>query len=151
MRVLFRSRCRHLSAAARLHDRERRERGAAGDDARTRRRLSGARVRPFYGRFDGLTRTCHNCAYGVVRRPHHSRHPSSDPSVAESCRTIINVADAAFPPPDVRSVAARSPPAQERRARLPPDNSEENTSELQSLIRTSYALFCLKKKTKTKI
>src|SRR3546814_5193894 len=99
-----------------LHDRERRERGAAGDDARTRRRLSGARVRPFYGRFDGLTRTCHNCAYGVVRRPHHSRHPSSDPSVAESCRTIINV------------------------------RSEEHTSELQSLMRTSYAVFCLKKK-----
>src|SRR3546814_2460984 len=28
--------------------------------------------------------------------------------------------------------------------------SEEHTSELQSLMRTSYAVFCLKKKTKTK-
>src|SRR3546814_2264178 len=32
---------------------------------------------------------------------------------------------------------------------LPPDRSEEHTSELQSLMRISYAVFCLKKK-KTK-
>src|SRR3546814_8457093 len=31
-----------------------------------------------------------------------------------------------------------------------PDKSEEHTSELQSLMRISYAVFCLKKKTKTK-
>src|SRR3546814_1209369 len=30
------------------------------------------------------------------------------------------------------------------------ESSEEHTSELQSLMRTSYAVFCLKKKTKTK-
>src|SRR3546814_7055954 len=30
------------------------------------------------------------------------------------------------------------------------DRSEEHTSELQSLMRTSYAVFCLKKQTKTK-
>src|SRR3546814_5755092 len=29
--------------------------------------------------------------------------------------------------------------------------SEEHTSELQSLMRTSYAVFCLKKKTSTKV
>src|SRR3546814_4877954 len=29
-----------------------------------------------------------------------------------------------------------------------PDRSEEHTSELQSLMRTSYAVFCLKTKTK---
>src|SRR3546814_4902335 len=29
------------------------------------------------------------------------------------------------------------------------DRSEEHTSELQSLMRSSYAVFCLKKKTKT--
>src|SRR3546814_3139666 len=33
--------------------------------------------------------------------------------------------------------------------RQPPDRSEEHTSELQSLMRISYAVFCLKKKTKT--
>src|SRR3546814_7154867 len=32
----------------------------------------------------------------------------------------------------------------------PPDRSEEHTSELQSLMRISYAVFCLKKKTKKK-
>src|SRR3546814_10736426 len=33
---------------------------------------------------------------------------------------------------------------------LSPLRSEEHTSELQSLMRISYAVFCLKKKTKTK-
>src|SRR3546814_2333908 len=33
----------------------------------------------------------------------------------------------------------------------PPVRSEEPTSELQSLMRISYAVFCLKKKTKTQI
>src|SRR3546814_7896166 len=32
-----------------------------------------------------------------------------------------------------------------------PPRSEEHTSELQSLMRISYAVFCLKKKTKQKI
>src|SRR3546814_6352907 len=34
----------------------------------------------------------------------------------------------------------------ERRLRHPPERSEEHTSELQSLMRISYAVFCLKKK-----
>src|SRR3546814_8723915 len=33
---------------------------------------------------------------------------------------------------------------------LMPDRSEEHTSELQSLMRISYAVFCLKKKNKNK-
>src|SRR3546814_9927469 len=33
---------------------------------------------------------------------------------------------------------------------LPPARSEEHTSELQSLMRISYAVFCLKKKKKSK-
>src|SRR3546814_2231246 len=36
----------------------------------------------------------------------------------------------------------------ERRAELREERSEEHTSELQSLMRISYAVFCLKKKTK---
>src|SRR3546814_9960634 len=32
-----------------------------------------------------------------------------------------------------------------------PDRSEEHTSELQSLMRISYAVFCLKKKNKQKL
>src|SRR3546814_5120861 len=47
------------------------------------------------------------------------------------------------PTPSARRCAASSspPPAQPRRNR-----SEEHTSELQSLMRISYAVFCLKKK-----
>src|SRR3546814_1216152 len=37
-----------------------------------------------------------------------------------------------------------------RRHRSPDGRSEEHTSELQSLMRISYAVFCLKKKTKKK-
>src|SRR3546814_3363112 len=40
----------------------------------------------------------------------------------------------------------RRRPLAPRRARRRPDRSEEHTSELQSLIRISYAVFCLKKK-----
>src|SRR3546814_7878012 len=46
-------------------------------------------------------------------------------------------------------------PSRGRRVRNPPRNrhekgrSEEHTSELQSLMRISYAVFCLKKKKKT--
>src|SRR3546814_10416559 len=36
----------------------------------------------------------------------------------------------------------------QRRETLAPRRSEEHTSELQSLMRISYAVFCLKKKTK---
>src|SRR3546814_3164923 len=41
------------------------------------------------------------------------------------------------------------PRAQSDRARRDNDRSEEHTSELQSLMRTSYAVFCLKKKITT--
>src|SRR3546814_1655146 len=36
-------------------------------------------------------------------------------------------------------------------SRVVPDRSEEHTSELQSLMRSSYAVFCLKKKKKRKL
>src|SRR3546814_9358991 len=41
------------------------------------------------------------------------------------------------------------PPISENKALTWPYRSEEHTSELQSLLRTSYAVFCLKKKTHT--
>src|SRR3546814_5849979 len=43
------------------------------------------------------------------------------------------------------SSAASSRPPRDA-AGKPPDRSEEHTSELQSLMRISYAVFCLKKK-----
>src|SRR3546814_3810735 len=39
--------------------------------------------------------------------------------------------------------------AAQQRLQLSEDRSEEHTSELQSLMRISYAVFCLKKKRKT--
>src|SRR3546814_10047380 len=57
------------------------------------------------------------------------------------------------PPPELfrRGRAAASLAGRDRRtvaAQLPFGRSEEHTSELQSLMRTSYAVFCLKKNTK---
>src|SRR3546814_4229774 len=43
----------------------------------------------------------------------------------------------------------RSRDAHDPAARAPVGRSEEHTSELQSLMRISYAVFCLKKKKKT--
>src|SRR3546814_1110509 len=71
-----------------------------------------------------------------------------------------------LPPTDEIVMAAGTPPIRAKKARyyedarfkeriLPPPElarrSEEHTSELQSLMRISYAVFCLKKKTKTTI
>src|SRR3546814_7074316 len=49
------------------------------------------------------------------------------------------------PGPGTRPAPDRSPAARVRAQR-----SEEHTSELQSLMRNSYAVFCLKNKTKNK-
>src|SRR3546814_9734072 len=43
----------------------------------------------------------------------------------------------------------RAPRVNPQRRPAGPFRSEEHTSELQSLMRTSYAVFCLKKKTQT--
>src|SRR3546814_6528346 len=63
-------------------------------------------------------------------------------------------------PPDRAAVPASRPCPRPRRRRLLPVRrrsfrggfrSEEHTSELQSLMRISYAVFCLKKKKQTQI
>src|SRR3546814_9941897 len=46
----------------------------------------------------------------------------------------------------VRMPRARASAQRNRRPRSLPSRSEEHTSELQSLMRISYAVFCLKKK-----
>src|SRR3546814_10149105 len=47
----------------------------------------------------------------------------------------------------VRAAADRRPATVQPGRRRPPGRSDEHTSELQSLMRRSYAVFCLKKKT----
>src|SRR3546814_8448565 len=57
--------------------------------------------------------------------------------VADQCRDRTRMGDGRTAAP------ARAPPL---RPALVAQRSEEHTSELQSLMRTSYAVFCLKKK-----
>src|SRR3546814_1167324 len=52
----------------------------------------------------------------------------------------------ASPAPGAAAAAAESDSYQDRRDALKSRRSEEHTSELQSLMRISYAVFCLKKK-----
>src|SRR3546814_4124776 len=68
-----------------------------------------------------------------VAPPHHARHP------AGKC-----VGDRTTP---VEGTGAdRHQPGHRHRLRKPAARSEEHTSDLQSLMRISYAVFCLKKK-----
>src|SRR3546814_8657793 len=64
------------------------------------------------------------------------------------------VADLDDLPPDEPRIEGRPYAVREREAheggKAADDRSEEHTSELQSLMRTSYAVFCLKKKTRSK-
>src|SRR3546814_2641468 len=83
-------------------------------------------------------------------------------SISGGRRQTVRPADAVASavttaPPGVRGPASRGrraarrgpPPPRSlpRRRRRPGGRSEEHTSELQSLMRISYAVFCLKKKT----
>src|SRR3546814_1079600 len=52
-------------------------------------------------------------------------------------------------PPAARGRSAPHPRRRHRRGPALGSRSEEHTSELQSLMRISYAVFCLKKKTPT--
>src|SRR3546814_6350234 len=84
-----------------------------------------------------------------LRYPYFRRHPARDGSTARMCGVGT---DQVGP---IHSVAGRhpmmSPPlsatASFEISRHGERRSEEHTSELQSLMRISYAVFCLKKKT----
>src|SRR3546814_2893532 len=68
-----------------------------------------------------------------AQAPHRrASRPASPPPPSAGCRAAR--ARRADPPPAPRRHSARQ-------------RSEEHTSELQSLMRISYAVFCLKKKT----
>src|SRR3546814_4331882 len=72
------------------------------------------------------------------------REPELHPPPIESPHELIHLGD---PPP---SLVVRVPVL--RISELPREvRSEEHTSELQSLMRISYAVFCLKKKKQTQI
>src|SRR3546814_8956004 len=71
----------------------------------------------------------------VARRPHELGRPEFGDILAE-------IIAHAFPLPDEADLV----PLLEVRRAPQLHRSEEHTSELQSLMRTSYAVFCLKKK-----
>src|SRR3546814_7495979 len=63
-----------------------------------------------------------------------------------------STAPMAFPPTPTKLATFRTNRASRlRRRHWPTPRSEEHTSELQSLMRISYAVFCLKKKNTTTI
>src|SRR3546814_19040193 len=80
---------------------------------------------------------------------------ASDPQ-AHGRGVIVVMGDAVFAARDVRKAATSNIDAfkgfpRGPLARVTPARSEEHTSELQSLMRISYAVFCLKKKNKNNI
>src|SRR3546814_2215601 len=68
------------------------------------------------------------------------------PSSTPTCRNAASASPVSSWPP--RCCSRRTQPLPTPRSRPRSPRSEEHTSELQSLMRNSYAVFCLKKKKK---
>src|SRR3546814_2846984 len=79
----------------------------------------------------------------------HFRQRSRDALSHRQGKPAVPRHHASHGPPPPRGRIVRSPP-QSRRRHQPTTRSEEHTSELQSLMRISYAVFCLKQKKNTK-
>src|SRR3546814_4507917 len=69
----------------------------------------------------------------------------SSPVAVTTMSAAISVPDASLIPVSVK-VSIVSVTTEARPSRIATNRSEEHTSELQSLMRISYAVFCLKKK-----
>src|SRR3546814_8182559 len=81
-------------------------------------------------------------------RHRRARFPELPLGAGVACSCIV-IAGSHAGEPGTSASWARRPP-QGRAAAECLSRSEEHTSELQSLMRISYAVFCLKKKNKTK-
>src|SRR3546814_1050288 len=71
-------------------------------------------------------------------------------SVLDLTQHLTTRADDSHAVPVWRPAELKDPVSRIRDAHVKGWRSEEHTSELQSLMRISYAVFCLKKKTRTK-
>src|SRR3546814_7196625 len=93
----------------------------------------------------------------MIRRPPRSTRTDTlfpYTTLFRSCERIAQASAAAASPIGPPMIQIRRPREHPRRdqgfrRRGPRERSEEHTSELQSLMRISYAVFCLKKKKKT--
>src|SRR3546814_1492570 len=80
--------------------------------------------------------------YGAAILDHQARHQDDrDARMGQNASRSANLGHGRVRPQAAGDVAYRIQAARCKRAR-----SEEHTSELQSLMRISYAVFCLKKK-----
>src|SRR3546814_4979948 len=91
----------------------------------------------------------------VAKKPHFvHRETENQPAIrrpcADRCKISASIAARASestiaPPEGLATASGPLQPLPSKRSQ-PPSRSEEHTSELQSLMRISYAVFCLKKK-----
>src|SRR3546814_1238084 len=83
----------------------------------------------------------------MIRRPPRSTRTDTLFPYTTLFRSTPPPRSSSPPAPIPSPMPPRSPP--KRSTAAAPTRSEEHTSELQSLMRTSYAVFCLKKKNET--
>src|SRR3546814_10545168 len=89
----------------------------------------------------------------MIRRPPRSTRTGTLFPYTTLFRSQPRAASARRPPPSPargtieREAGRHARPGLPKKAVPPAPRSEEHTSELQSLMRISYAVFCLKKKT----
>src|SRR3546814_8289723 len=83
---------------------------------------------------------CWFCVFVMIRRPPRSTRTDTLFPYTTLFRSVPRASKSS------RSTGRRRAAAPARRGTRASDRSEEHTSELQSLMRISYAVFCLKKK-----
>src|SRR3546814_7274448 len=106
---------------------------------------SGLARRPRYDRAAGLTRLVTEKASQAAAAQRAGRAARQDPGVAY--RLWEAAATSGMPPYDPPEILERALSTLLLDCAQWGVRSEEHTSELQSLMRISYAVFCLKKKT----
>src|SRR3546814_1222580 len=85
------------------------------------------------------------CRSGLERIRDYIGASGSQPTWIHAARAFAELNGAVYPGYDIRDWLRLT----KRTHKLTPERSEEHTSELQSLMRTPYAVFCLKKNNKT--
>src|SRR3546814_1316631 len=96
------------------------------------------------GFLSGRGRLPNACAFVGVSLRRHALCKVRRSSAASKCRACRKTTASKMV---MRRISGQAESPHESGVRRPSPRSEEHTSELQSLMRISYAVFCLKKKT----